>query len=284
MSDDKMIALIEAHNKLKKELAEKKHKENKLIHMLVAISSAAIALLIGSALSFLVTFNAYRTEREINEQLTESLAQAQNDLQECSKEIERLETSVFSFEQEASKWKDMAERLDKTILEMETTITNLETQISLLQEEILLVNQNDRSRGIPHDETDVKILAGMMFAEEEGNLFMAGGAGSVAINRVHDPRFPNTIKDVIYEKVVTKDAVYEQYAPRTKKIIECVVAGKPIPKSLADVEYIPQWYHDLAETLLTHGSMLPEKVVYQAHFPQGTGVFWEWNGEYLCFG
>ena len=291
MSDDKIkkyveadvTALIEAYNKQKKELEEKKHKENKLIHMLVVISSAAIALLIGSAFSFLITFNVYLSEKESNEQLTESLTQAQNDLQECSKEIERLETDLYESQHESSKWKEMAERLDKTVEEMSETIKSLEEEVQIL-EAIVVGFNTPKEWDYEPGPNDVKILAGVMFGEEEGNPLMAAGAGSVVINRVNDHRFPGTIEDVVYEKVVTADATYEQYAPRTKSIIQCVIDGKPIPKSLADVEYVPEWYFKIANILIRYGSMLPEGVVYQAHFKQGTEVYIEWDGEYLCFG
>lgn len=262
---------------------KKKSKENKLMHVCIIITSAAVTLLVGLALTFIFLLSAFIAEKDDNKQLTESLTQAQNDLTECSKEIESLETKLYESQKESSKWEEMAERLDKTVEEMSKTIESLEEEVQMLEAVVIGFN-TPKEWDYEPGPNDIKILAGVMFGEEEGNPLMAAGAGSVVINRVNDHRFPDTIEDVVYEKVVTAEAIYEQYAPRTKNIIQCVIDGKPIPKSLADVEYVPEWYFKIANLLIKYGSMLPEGVVYQAHFKQGTGVYLEWDGEYLCFG
>ena len=249
---------------------------------IIAIITLSI-LLVAVSLTCIGLGYAVSEERSKNEQLTESLTQAQNDLTECSKEIESLETKLYESQQESSKWEEMAERLDKTVEEMSETIASLEAEVQILETVVIGFN-TPKEWDYEPGQNDVKILAGVMFGEEEGNPLMAAGAGSVVINRVNDPRFPSTIEDVVYEKVVTAEATYEQYAPRTKSIIQCVIDGKPIPKSLADMEYVPEWYFKIANLLIKYGSMLPEGVVYQAHFKQGTGVYFEWDGEYLCFG
>ncbi len=274
---------VEEMSKTIKSLEIDKTVEYKLTRTFTSVLLVAILILIGCVFAFLVAFNAYLTEKDKNEQLSESLTQAQNDLTNCSKEMERLETDLYKSQQESSKWEEMAERLDKTVEEMSKTIESLEEEVQILETVIVGFNTPKEWNYKP-GPNDAKILAGTMFAEEEGNPLMAAGAGSVVINRVDDHRFPSTIEDVVYEKVVTAEATYEQYAPRTKQIIDCVIAGKPIPKSLADKEYIPDWYFNLAEVLLKYGSMIPKEVVYQAHFKQGTGVYLEWDGEYLCFG
>lgn len=291
MSDDKIREYCEADAKATVETFA--HQWNMVLQdnnklktfqtkSIIAIIALSI-LLVALTLTCIGLGYAVSDEKSKNEQLTESLTQAQNDLSECSKEIESLETKLYESQQESSKWEEMAERLDKTVEDMSKTIESLEEEVQMLETVIIGFN-TPKEWDYEPGPNDVKILAGVMFGEEEGNPLMAAGAGSVVINRVNDRRFPGTIEDVVYEKVVTAEATYEQYAPRTKQIIQCVIDGKPIPKSLADVEYVPEWYFKIANLLIKYGSMLPEGVIYQAHFKQGTEVYLEWDGEYLCFG
>lgn len=115
-----------------------------------------------------------------------------------------------------------------------------------------------------YTQEDIDILAAVMYGEEYPNRYEMMLAGSVVLNRVKDPRFPDTIKAVVYQF----DGQYEQYAPRTKGFI-----GKDLPEEC----------YRLAEILLRYGPIAPGEVIYQAHFNQGQ-VFWEWEGEEFCFG
>ena len=115
-----------------------------------------------------------------------------------------------------------------------------------------------------YTQEDIDILAAVMYGEEYPNRYEMMLAGSVVLNRVKDPRFPDTIKAVVYQF----DGQYEQYAPRTKGFI-----GKDLPEEC----------YRLAEILLRYGPIAPGEVIYQAHFNQGE-VFWSWQGEEFCFG
>ncbi len=74
--------------------------------------------------------------------------------------------------------------------------------------------------------------------------------GSVVLNRVADERFPDTLREVIYQP--------GQYAPAINGTIE---TAQPTERC-----YI------IAEELLESGSVLPSKVIWQAEFPQGTEI------------
>lgn len=74
--------------------------------------------------------------------------------------------------------------------------------------------------------------------------------GSVVINRVNDPRFPNTIRDVIYAP--------GQYASAICGALECV---KPTQRCI-----------EIAADLIVNGSRLPADVVWQSEEPQGTEI------------
>ena len=115
-----------------------------------------------------------------------------------------------------------------------------------------------------YTQEDIDILAAVMYGEEHPDRYEMMLAGSVVLNRVKDPRFPDTIKEVVYQI----DGPFEQYAPRTKGFI-----GKDLPEEC----------YRLAEILLRHGPIAPSEVIYQAHFNQGE-VFWSWQGEEFCFG
>ena len=197
------------------------------------------------------------------------LARAETDLQSCSEQFERYERTICTLE-------EYTEALEERIKELEDEVKMLE--------EIIEISNTPSDWDYVFTETDVVELGAMIFAEEEGDSFCAAGAASVAGNRVRRPDFPNNFHDVIYQIIETEEHTYEQYAPRTKKIIDCVVAGKPIPKELADVPYVPYWYNDIARLILENGPIFPEDVVYQAHFKQGKGVYYERNGEYFCYG
>lgn len=203
--------------------------------------------------------NEYKTTVEKTEA---KLTVAESNLEKCSTQIERYETDIFILEKQ---------------------IEELESEIEIL-EEIIEISNTPSDWDYDYTEEEVIELAGMIFAEEEGDSFCAAGAASVACNRIRRPDFPDNIHDVIYQIIKTEEHTYEQYAPRTKQIIEYVVAGKPIPRKLADVSYIPDWYYDIARLILEHGPIFPKDVIYQAHFKQGKSIFYEKNGEFFCYG
>ncbi|MDV3428289.1 MAG: cell wall hydrolase [Bacillota bacterium] len=86
--------------------------------------------------------------------------------------------------------------------------------------------------------------------------------GSVILNRVKSPHYPNAIIDVIVDR-------------RWGIQYMCYWDGnfKKEPKQMA-------W--DAADYLLTHGSQLPDNVLFQAEFKQGNGVYLRTNAAYYC--
>lgn len=84
--------------------------------------------------------------------------------------------------------------------------------------------------------------------------------GSVVLNRVAHPDFPDTIEDVVFEK--------GQYS--------CVTDGnydrEPTESNWANARW-----------LLEHGSVLPEKVVYQSGGRQGAGLYLKTKWHCYCY-
>lgn len=91
--------------------------------------------------------------------------------------------------------------------------------------------------------------------------------GSVVLNRVADPEFPNTIHDVVFQ---TEPSI--QYSPTVNGAYEKL----PSEDSIETAKY-----------LLENGSQIPANCVYQANFEQGSGT-WEpfetiYGITYICY-
>ena len=86
--------------------------------------------------------------------------------------------------------------------------------------------------------------------------------GAVVMNRVKSPKFPNTVKEVLYQK----------------NPIQYSTTGKFFTKE------IPEECYEMARDIWENGTPdVPENVLYQATFKQGK--IWEQkNGEIFCYG
>lgn len=115
----------------------------------------------------------------------------------------------------------------------------------------------------PYDKDELNLLAHLINAEAGSDWCkdeMLYYVGSVVLNRMKHKDFPNTMYDVIYQK--------GQYA--------CVSNGH-INKEPTD----RCW--EIAEDLLVNGSVLPDKVIFQAEFRQGRGTWVIVQNMYFCY-
>ena len=106
---------------------------------------------------------------------------------------------------------------------------------------------------IPYTDEDLDLLArlimaeaGMSWASDELQLYV----GSVVLNRMNHPLFPDTLYNVIYAT--------GQYSPTWTGSIN----NTPSEQAIKNAKY-----------LLENGSVLPDNVVFQANFKQGDGVY-----------
>lgn len=97
----------------------------------------------------------------------------------------------------------------------------------------------------------VEAEAGSYWITDEHKQLVA----SVVINRVNSSEFPNTIYEVIYQK----NGAFKQYAPAGTEYFEKLVPSESSVRN--------------ALTVLQHGSIAPQDVVFQANFKQGSGVY-----------
>lgn len=120
-----------------------------------------------------------------------------------------------------------------------------------------------------YSEEDLYLLSHLICGEVEGcDWEMKVAVGSVVLNRVADPRFPSTLREVIYQKNPL------QYS--------CTVDGN-FDKTPGEETV------EAAKYLLENGSQLPGNVIFQAEFQQGSGLYkflLAPNGrtEYFCYG
>ena len=95
------------------------------------------------------------------------------------------------------------------------------------------------------------LLAHLIAGEVEGcDREMKEATASVPVNRVASAAFPNSLEEVIYQP--------GQYA--------CTWDGN-FEKTPTEEDY------EIARDILLNGSKLPENVVYQAEFTQGSGIY-----------
>ena len=120
-----------------------------------------------------------------------------------------------------------------------------------------LMSDERQNFKVPYTEDDLRIVAGVMYAEEdvlftklekEDATRAALLCGSVVINRVkRNYRGATSFEDVVFDA--------SQYDTRTiQKVKE---------------DEIPQQYLDWARDLLENGTFGPENLIYQAEFLQG---------------
>lgn len=117
------------------------------------------------------------------------------------------------------------------------------------------------------DSNDLYILSHIINAEagdDNCGHELRIAVGSVVLNRVADPDFPDTIHDVVFDE--------GQYEPTWNGAYEKLPSEDSI---------------ETAKFLLENGSQIPENCVYQANFKQGSG---EWDHfktiygiTYICY-
>ena len=135
------------------------------------------------------------------------------------------------------------------------------TEYAVLQEELPIYSAEDL-------ETLALVIyqeAGGDNCSDETRLMV----GTVVMNRVADDRYPDTIADVATE--------YRQYG-------RLYWTGLKWPKraSKAEEAHAVKRAYDCATQILDGYRALPEDVIYQAEFPQGTEVVVQQDGFYFC--
>ena len=136
---------------------------------------------------------------------------------------------------------------DTRLIELESENAVLKSEIARLEEEMAVIRKELDLF------SEIDLLAHLIYAEAGSDWCtdrLQLRVGSVALNRVKHPDYPDNLYDVIHQS--------GQYS--------CVRSG------MIDYEYNDRAY-ECAKFLILNGSQLPDNVVYQAEFTQGDGVY-----------
>lgn len=144
-----------------------------------------------------------------------------------------------------------------------TEITTVVTTEATTEEKTTEIKATQTDAGYSYNSEEVEMLAHLINGEA-GATWCSDTTryyvGSVVLNRVNHPEFPDTIAGVIWQS--------GQYA--------CTWDG--------NYDRTPsQRCYEIAKDLLENGSWLPNNVVFQANFAQGSGVYDCIDGVYFCY-
>lgn len=119
----------------------------------------------------------------------------------------------------------------------------------------------DTTSKASYTDEELYMMSHLIYAEAGNQSDKAQRyAGSVVLNRIKHPNYPNTMKGVIFQRgqySCTWDGNYQK---------------TPSQKAINNAIYV-----------LEHGSILPKNVVYQAQFKQGSGVYEQIGNTYYCY-
>lgn len=131
-------------------------------------------------------------------------------------------------------------------------------------------------KGINYTEDDIYYLACCIYVEAGSSKNSDRhklAVGNVVINRVNDSRFPNSISEVLLAR--------RQYTFWKTGVIQ-----PPSRYYNSDIEKAEfDHCYELARQLLVDCiRVLPENVVFQAEFIQGSGIYEQIGNTYFCYG
>lgn len=123
-----------------------------------------------------------------------------------------------------------------------------------------------------YTDADLEMLALVIYQEAGGDACSDETrlmVGNVVLNRVADERFPDTIEEVLLQE--------RQYGRlHWTGLVWADRASKP------EEAHAVQRAYDCAKRVLEGERLLPENVIWQAEFKQGTEVVAEQDGFYFC--
>ena len=123
------------------------------------------------------------------------------------------------------------------------------------------------------DPEDLEILAIIIYQEAGSDRCSDDTrrkVGSVFLNRVNSRKFPDTF----YEVATAKSQYGTLYWTGIKW---------PDRAHASSEAHAVQRAYDIAEELITNGSILPANVIWQAEFPQGSGIYCYQDNTYFCY-
>lgn len=123
-----------------------------------------------------------------------------------------------------------------------------------------------------YTDADLEMMALVIYQEAGGDACSDETrlmVGNVVLNRVADDRFPDTIEEVLLQE--------RQYGR-----LHWTGLVWPERASQSVEAHAVQRAYDCAERVLNGERLLPEDVIWQAEFKQGTEIVAEQDGFYFC--
>jgi hypothetical protein len=123
-----------------------------------------------------------------------------------------------------------------------------------------------------YSEVDLEMLALVIYQEAGGDACSDDTrlmVGNVVLNRVADERFPDTIEEVLLQE--------RQYGR-----LHWTGLVWPERASQSVEAHAVQRAYDCAERVLEGERLLPDDVIWQAEFKQGTEIVAQQDGFYFC--
>ena len=163
--------------------------------------------------------------------------------------------------------------------EKEETVSQVIAPIYEPPEEITITGTLTQESPEPSQEMETTYTEDELFCMAAAIYNEAGGdmcsdetrllVGYVILNRVNSSKFPNTIREVLEAKRQYGEFYWTgvKFADRSSK-----------PEEQHAVERA----YEIAKRVLSEPSTIPETVVFQAEFEQGTGVYKYQDGVYFC--
>lgn len=176
---------------------------------------------------------------------TESFAQ----ISERNQNIEKAEEEANTFEKDSKAIKEAA---------VAKAQAAAKAQAEAQKNEEAKKSAKEKKEQLNEDE--VMLLAKLIYGEARGCSDETQKlVGMVVINRMKNPKFPDTMRNVIYEEgqYATADQL-NSYHPTEKEI-------------------------NNAREVLSGKYSCPSNVVFQAGFKQGSGVYMCIDGQYFCY-
>lgn len=148
--------------------------------------------------------------------------------------------------------------------------THTDTAVPVVIECVVVNVMEDQSHAYTQEELDMLALviyqeAGSDACSDETRMMV----GNVVLNRIADPRFPNTMEAVVLQE--------RQYGR-----LHWTGPVWPERSSYLSEAHAVQRAYDCAKRLLNGERVLPDDVVWQAEFTQGTEVVEHVSGFYFC--
>lgn len=185
----------------------------------------------------------------------------------------QAEAAKKSYEQKAKEYEALVKEHENTLMEVQNQ-NKIQEQVEKQAQELQEVKIPDnvlpaeaelneiplKNEPFKYSDEDLYLLAGIIMSEAgHTDNIQRAYVGSVVINRVFDPRFPNTIQGVL-----TQSGQYTTVKNGHFKL-------EPDAES-----------YFVAKELLDKGSVLPSPVVWQSNGKQGKTVYVKYNNMYYC--